>query len=513
MKRVGVWLCVLALALPAAVLPSPRLACAAAAADLRTIPKKDRPGIRYLLRNARNNADLDLALTLQLNLLSREGKPAAPVLVTPWLYRINLGHFDLPLHVWERLARTDVFFHHPRKYLVSVTDDEVWPGGSVRSGRFFERGVYLVKRRPGQTVRGEPAFWLDPDDISYLRLQTYSEAPILDAAWFVVQTARQLSIRNEEEGTGYYDFMGFKDRKAFLDFVGLREKDAIKRLQEWRAVIERSGVSQQNRQVVRFRGTTGPVWVTLDVFKQAGRGVARRNLRRDEFAHDAEEWFGFNYFGLPVTFLADAKGVAQASAPDKVGGDSSPLNVGRDSRIHANLSCIRCHGARLKDDRWLRSLDDWTRRNDRLRLQDPNPKVALELARQYMSDLNWELNRDRDRYARAAALVSRTKAKPAGLTIYELSLAYSRMWNDYVEAPVTLVDAAREWGVTPARLVRSLRLLETYKGGSDLVLSSYLDNPPQPLTRLEFEDSYALGAALIRGVIPVELIEKHRLRR
>ncbi|MEX5630916.1 hypothetical protein, partial [Pseudomonas marginalis] len=76
-------------------------------------------------------------------------------------------------------------------------------------------------------------------------------------------------------------------------------------------------------------------------------------------------------------------GDAVESAPDKIGPDKSPLNQSNDGRVHANLSCIRCHckkGMLLAPKDWAR--DTFTIKNG-LRLSDPDKHVLLELESKY----------------------------------------------------------------------------------------------------------------------------------
>ncbi len=501
------------LALAAGCGASPATAVKAAAADavnLKVREGKDCRFYRYLWVPDGANDTL-IVLKFHLNLLSREADFSTPVAIGRDVVRIDLRELKLQKRVlvWEKLADTDVFFHTKVKALVDLKIKVAWPGGVDKTDRkFYKPGIYPEKRKAGR-IFSTGAPWLPQKELYYLRATLLTECPIVFGQWFFVQSARQISIRNKQEGTGYYDFLALKDRNAFFELIGLDEKKAIKLYKEWRAVVDKSGISAQNRQIVALNATTGRAWGTLDTFTASGRGIAKRNLRRGEFAHDAEEWYGVLSNGLMVTFLGNKDGVAQESAPDKIGPDDSLLRVGRDARVHANLSCIRCHGA---DRDMLKPINDWARKTFRstgvLRFQEKNKKVYLELKRQYLSDLDRVLARDRSDYVDAIARCTTSKLHPRGLTSPQITKLYGTFWNDYVENGVTAKRAALELGVDEKCLIDALKAYQKRTGKSDLALVGFLDVPAQKLTRLEWEDSYFLAQTIVAGVVLPENLEK-----
>lgn len=501
----------LALLLSAALaLAGPPEAVAAAYEDARHLPRHDTVYQRYLW-DPTTAVDNRLVQKFHWNLLSLEGYPGEVRRVSPELLAIDLRDFalDQRAHVWEVFAHHDFVFHSRVKLLKDRDILSYWPGGyDRREGDSFKRGSYTTHHKAGDVI-DVAAPWIDGDVIDPLRALTYSEAPIVFAPWALVQSARQLSLRNVEEGDGYYDFLGIKSRQDFFDLVGLDEKKAYKLMQTWRELVQRSGVSQQSRQVVVYGAITGPVFGTLDTFNQAGAGQPKRNLRGGEFLHDAEEWYGFNPQGLPITPATDAGGVLQASVPDKIGGNNAPLNVGNDLRIHPNLGCLQCHAWKEKHG-WLKPVDGWARRHFReggpFKLQDPDRYTFLELRREYLGEFDQVLADGRIRFARAVTRLTTCTDHPRGLSVYEISQLYGKAWNDYVEEPVTLTQAALELGVTKKVLLDKLVLWNKVKGGSDLVLSEFLDGGT--LTRLEWEDSYAYAQALVRGLYPMDEIKK-----
>lgn len=502
---------------------SPARAVQFAHADCSSLPAEDQPYVRYLWVSSdrKRREDTLVALSFHLNLLSVHSVLKHPTLVAPDLVRIDVRDYGWYLvrngvlkrnilPVWEKFAGLDPYFHQKAKVLKDVEFKTVWPGGTDKSGKHYDRGRYDQERKAGRT-QDIAAIWLPAKEIEGLRLMTYSEAPVLVAEWFFAQTARQVSIRNEQEGVGYYDFLGLKDRQAFFDLTGTDEKKAIERFGEWRAVVEKSGISQQNRQIFKLEAIGGSTWGTLDTFKQKGRGVAIRNLRRGEFVHDAEEWYGFLPNKLYVTFLSDKNGVAQESAPDKIGPDKSALNIGNDGRVHANISCMRCHGV---DKDMLKPVDDVVRalfeEGSGLHFTDKSKDVLQELQSQYLRDIDSELTDDRARYTKAIRLATMSRKNPKGLTAAQITKLYCELWNQYVETPLTAADVAREIGVTEDHLVDSLKRHARNRGATDLVLAAFLRKVPLKVTRLNAEDSIPLAAVLCMGAHPLEIEEEKK---
>lgn len=517
---------VLALAISVAPLgeaSSPARAVTLAYADCVELPESSQPYVRYLWVSSdrKHREDFLVALSFHLNLLSVQPDPVHPTLVAPDLVRIDVRDYGWFLSVrgvvkrnilptWEKFAALDPYFHQPAKALKDVEFQVVWPGGVDKDGKEYKRGKYRQERKAGRT-QDVAAVWLPARESEGLRHLTYSEAPVLQAEWFFVQTARQVSIRNKDEKVGYYEWLGLKNRQAFFDLTGTNEKLAVERFREWRAVVEKSGISQQNRQIVRLGALDGSVWGTLDTFTQKGKGVAIENLERGAFAHNAEEWFGYLPNGLPVTLLSDNKGAAQASAPDQIGGDKSPFNVGNDPRVHANISCLRCHGV---DKDMLKPVNDVVRDlfevGSGLHFAGKDYDLQKELKSQYLRGIDKELNRDRARYAEAVREATASKKNPKGLTSSQVTKLYCEAWNRYVESDLSADDCARELGVAESHLSESLKKHYQNRGIGSMSLAVLIRKVPRKVTRLNFEDAYRLAAVLCLGVHPPELEEERK---
>jgi hypothetical protein len=462
-RLAGILLCSLAVA---PVWADPGAALAAALADCRRLPTDVRTQARYLsLENLPEDYRPEAlkVLAFQVNSLSRSPDLVAPKVVSAGLVRVLLVDYGWDRKVWEKLADVDPYYH--------VQVKEQWPGGvDPRYGRYFPAGTY---RYPA------PAPWLDAACAADLYRLTDSETPVVRADWWFVQGVRQLSLTNKQTGVGYYDWLGLKDRKDFERLIRLSAKDSRDLGKETRAALERSGVAQQGRQVVRFQALTGGAWVSLDTDDNTGEGNPVRNLRGGDYVHKAEEHYGVLPNGLFAFFLCDDKGARQDTAPDFIGPDDSPLRSGRDARIHVGLGCVRCHVEGL------RGIDDWVRRQPKV-ISSPDYRELLTLRRQYLSNLARQLERDRAVYAEALAECN-------GLKPAENARAVARFWDRYVEQPVGPKEAAAELGVA----VETLR--ERLSGNGDLLLAGLAAEPPVPLRREHFEEIFPVLAPIVYG--------------
>lgn len=484
------------------IVPSPAIAVIAARDDARKFSYLDRIFIRYLWvpEEGRNRAFLRAASKLNYNLLSRDSEIQDVVEVTPWLWRIDVRDVRWRPSIWEEASRVDVFFHERFKAIKSFRKEYYWPGGYDRKGKFWSVGKYQENVKVGDVV-DYSARWLPTKEIVELRKLLYTEVPILHAGWFLAQSSRQVSLRNKQTGIGYYDFLELKKRNDYFRLLGFNERVSKNIYREMRAALELSGISPQNRQIVRFQGASGGVWVTLDTSNQSGRGVAIQNLRDGEFKHEAEEWYGFLPNDLPATFLSDDKGVRQDFAPgDKLGlHDDSVLNESRDKRIHINLGCIRCHAGNI-----LQPIDDYIRKTHRnaLGLGAKKREDVLAARRQYFSDITKRLNRDVIKYAEKFTEATITPDFPKGLTPQRAVEIYARAYHAYADDKIYPEDAARELGVTKNRLMDILEWHHKNPKKVDLRLSPFLVKPkPLPISRLTWEDVYDQAQLLVAGYL------------
>lgn len=438
----------------------------AASADLQVLAKSDARQAyqtRYLSAvhlPPAERAELKAVLDYQVNGLST--KPIIKKLraVKPWLWAIDLDDYGWDRSTYGALAsgkNADPYFH------VVALDAT---GGKIAAG----------------------ASWLPAPDLAYLIQVTGSQSPVLRADWFLYRTA----IQEGRNDAGYYDFLKLKSRKDAENLAKLRRKDAEDAFRKQAAVIEQSGVALQGRQFFRYATISGSWWETRDTkgdFEGADQRNPIRNLQ-DDYKHDAEEIVFTLPNRLPAYYLSDDKGVGVASAPPDIAADSkSPTN---DKRVHAGLSCIRCHsGAGLIqfDDLFRGRFDKSLRAADKDREQ--------RLQSEYLGPIQKGFDRDRADYADAVE-------EACGLTPAGLSSAFQRQWARYADESVDNARAAQECGVSEEELVRAVRVYAAAQtrssGVTDPVIALMASANPRPMRRSNFEQIFpiimlALGAS------------------
>jgi hypothetical protein len=490
---------------PAPHLFPPRLAVLASLNDADQIAHEDQPFQRYLyLPDLAYAPTFAIAQRLGINLISRESQFAYPHAVTEGLWRIDLRDYQTNPKVFEKLGAIDPYFHRTQtRVIVEEIEEEVEYDQSYgyygSDGKFvhsyYQRDKKKVKRQERRTVTRR--FLYAPQaagQLASLALLLQSDAPIVRADWFLVQTARQTTLNNREDtGTGYYDFLELASLKDYFRLIGQNSNPANSKILI-QAVVNSSGVSAQNRIVQRDGCDTGGHWTTLDVFNQSGRGIAINHLRVGEFVADVNEHFAPLPNGLPVTFLNDAKGVRQSSAPDKIGGNRSPLNPSADTRIHDNIACLQCHGPAV-----LMGVEDTVRPTytGRLGVLTNDKSLDLELKRQYKANLNRTLDQDRGLYQDAYSTVTGKQAKEAINT-------YSGAFTTYAYSRVDLKTASVELGVTPGAFLKALKDGAQRLGSSDFRLDPFLTTPPQSVDRLTWEDSFGEAQFRLYGVLQAQ---------
>lgn len=458
----------------------------------------DVQSIRYFWSYSTNDK-FKVSFQFHLNLLSRYNRIIRPVEVTPNLWRVDIDELKWDRATLEAAQFVDIFFHIRKRYKEEQTVKVYWPGGfDTLKKKSFDKKMYAVKFPVGKDIPLS-APWLPTTEIINLRELLYTEVPILNAEWFLVQSARQLSLANQQTGIGYYDFLGLKNRNDFFKLLRFNQKDAEEIYKEIKAVQEFSKVSPHPRQIVRYNSTSGPVWVALDTNKPLDKGISLNNL--DNFDHQIEEWYGFLYNGLPVTFLSDDKGNRQNNAPaDAVGfHDNSPLNESRDGRIHVNLACIRCHAGSV-----LRPIDDYIRKiyKPPLALGDKDKQAYLKRQAQYFSNLEKWYKRDVADYQEAFTEATVTKEHPKGLTAQQAVEYYIKSYHNYADYPVTIEQAARELGVKQDIFLNKLNFFNKVIKGLDQRLAPFIADRPQPISRNTWEDVYPLAQQLLIGIPP-----------
>jgi hypothetical protein len=468
-------------------LAGPNEALAAAVKEARTLPAEAAPYARYLTTYAlrdRDKAEFLRVLTFHVNCLSREAEVGRLAAVAPDVYRLDIRDFAWNAKVYERLADVDPWFHvrltQAGEVEVDVEQEYGIPDGK---GGYTNRYTKTEKRRITRpTAITAAAPWLDAAAIAELVNRTQSQAPLLRADWFFFQTAI-----SEGHDPGYLDFLGIKDRKDFEKLVGL-DAELAKRLQrEIRAILARSGVALNNRQLVRFQTITGGYWVSLDSEKNVDRNNAVRLLDAD-YQHDAEEIYGVLPNGLFAVGAFAAAGAVQKTVPDKIASDGSA--TGNDRRIHTAKSCFVCHVEGI------RPIDDYARKlyRDPVRLQAVDYDQLRRLQRLYLSDLATQVRKDQADYAEALLRVN-------GLTPGDNARAYLRAWDAYAERDLAVEDIARDLGVTKEALLGGLKQYARSVGQLDPVLAGLVQDPSLTLRREHVDEAVPLFHLALKGYV------------
>lgn len=497
----------------------------AAADDIVRQPPEHRKYIRYFdarpfTRQYRKEAKA--VFDYHVNALSREHKIERSREVTEWLWAVKISDYGWPPEVYEDLVRVNFYHSIPVKIVTPVATTEVKVERKpvvkkrevtktrqvpiVVNGRQAyrdERYTVIEEYTDYEEVKTEvpvavkqnekneviPAPWVPAKEAGFLIQQLQTKVPVFRADQFVHRTA----VQKDRNGHGYYDFFGFKKLSDVEKFVKLDRKGAIEVYRELGAIVAKSGVTLNNRQLFRLQTITGPWWESRDVSTNTGKQEATGNLL-EQFDAEAFEIVFRLYNGLPGYYLANKDGVQQETAPDFIAGDQRA--TGNDRRIHAGMSCVVCHF-----DGGLRPIRDWARK-----IYDPEKGIALgtlaldekrskRAESVYLGPLFKNYKRDADDFAEAIFLASELKPD-------ELAKAYETFWSEYLDKDVTLERAAREIGVDPKDMQDTMIAQAKKKRLTDTVLTSYLVPDPLPVRREHFEERFGLLMLILGGVNP-----------
>lgn len=473
---------VVALAAVPPALAGPREVVDAIHADAKKLTPDAARRTRYLARPpwvaVEQWADLwrPKLLKAWANGLSREVDFASPRAVGDEAVAVVLDDYKWNPAVWEK-QRIEPYFHR-------------WRWKWYEAGPGYAAGWYRLYRYP---------HWMDRDKVCDLERWTGSKVSVVRADWWLFYSSRQIDLDSKEQGFGYADWLGLAKRADFEALRAVDKKTSIRLGLEIRAAIEEgeSGVAQKDR-LIEWYATygDGDYWLTLDTDDTSHGNTAPANLKPGQFKHKAEE----GYISLPndmwAFWLGTDKGARQATAPDFIGPNDSPLRQGRDGRIHLGASCLHCH-----TDGGLKSIDDWFRRTIRppLGLAERDYAEYQRTKRQYASDLDGRLERGRARYAAALK-------RCAGLTPVEYAKLHADAYYGYGLRRRTRADVAAELGVTEDCLGNALKAYAKSNGGElpqeHATLAPLLREPPGTLPVKYVEDGYGVLQDIIRDHKP-----------
>jgi hypothetical protein len=303
-----------------------------------------------------------------------------------------------------------------------------------------------------------------------LRSAAASSGAIVRGDWLVAELAAP---------PWYYRFTGIPEKEVdFFTLLGL-DLEVVLRLRADRgANMIRSNVTRQVRRLARRQSPLGGAWQTYDV----STSLADRDPFRNLFAfnYEAGEHIAAKPNGLHYFALYNAEGDRQDAVPAAVARDTSdPMG---DGQVVPMLSCVRCHR-----ESGLRPFTNDQRRllAGNVELFTERPQDAERLAAFYGRDLGKHLDRDREDYDEAVALLS-SSLEPA-----EIAPALAAVYRRYAYELVSLERASDELGChAPALAAR-------FRASHDPVLLALAVG--LAVGREQWEASFAEAAILTSG--------------
>lgn len=382
------------------------------------------------------------------------------------------------LHTFDSLAEQDGMFHSLAN--VYVTDFTRVPVGATIEINFSDgtwkpaifhgldkgRVRYVINGKPGDTVpywarfRAVQAGHLGRETLSQLAAATQSECPILDLRFFIVKSLTTI------DGGKYYEFRRTPRGKGNkTDLAALRKELGVP--EDFESIIKSA-----SRVATSWSGVTGSsrgaVYEAISIGARPadGAGILRStldnpkaNVREDQDPNAslidpnvaASEVIYTLPSGLHGFALYNDKEELQDEVPPDIAVDTTiPSSIDgweiAERRLNSGRSCIVCH-AQEDGVRTVRNTVLEKIRSGYVPVTDKELKrrgiTAHEakdiLLAMYGADFSVPSERLRDDYAR-------TCFKLTGLEPQPLSAGISKIFNDYLWAPVTARRALWDMG-------------------------------------------------------------------
>ena len=465
---------------------SPADAMLAASYDIEEVPQEQQAFTRYLWEHNEAKYINDVGyptLSYHINALSREPDlipPAVVIGAAGTLFRINLLDYGIESNTFARLADDDFIFHVRSQ--VPVAKQEVKTKPKVSLPGLGKSKVKSSDEIVKSVARVDHAPWLVPDDrhknaLARLATLTHSRCPIVSAQWFFFRTAIQ-DGRNENK-TGYYDFLKLGKKES--DFLSIGGGDVVKakalalKLEMGAVIVDSHKVAINNRQIRRVNMLNGSLWFTLDVNSSVGKKNAVRHL--DQLKPDGSEQILTLPNGLPAFWLQDGKGDRVDFVPPDIANNT--IATGKDTRVHSNLTCVRCHHI-------LHPIDDHIRKtfSSVVKLNVRGTEQQRRIRQLYFGNLQEQFDTDIANYAKKVKQVS-------GLEMGVFVKAYGAHWDDWVEKLWGVSRIARLAGMSETELIDQLK--EQGKNDKlDLVLAGLLNDPPVPIRYDQLEEVFPI---------------------
>ena len=387
---------------------------------LEALDPFDRPSARYFTMTHLHNAgespetlnDYRIALSKLINSLSWRVDITNP---TPIDEAQTIFHIDLRRYEWN--IRIDVWPQIEQAYRYSIAFDPETQAGLL-------------------------------EKLTQLQTETGSTVPYVHVDWFLA-TASLPPL--------YHDILGLPQTDRLLETqLEVDVENNIRHapgINVWRAGINNSGVSSNNRVVERHTSRYGAYWKSYDF---AGNLESQHIFTHPlDFTHDGGEIIFNLPNGLQAYFLVDANGSRLNDAPIDI--VSNPATS--DPTVRNGLSCIGCHTQGMKKFK------------DSVRAaieQDENPPYNKEQAlRLYpeQSKLDELLEKDTQRFQQALEKIGGPFADDASRQQF-----FKRHENEPVQrfheafqAPLDASHAAAAVGLETAEFLTQIREKQSLK--------------------------------------------------
>ena len=322
---------------------------------VQSLPRFDRPSARYFtlthLYNAGESSETlrayQIALSKLVNSLSWGSEIVKPI---PIDRRKTIFYIDLRRYEWD--VRNDAWTQIEQEYPYSIDFDPETQAG-------------LLKK------------------LTDLREAMECEVPFVHVDWFLA-TASLPPL--------YHDILALPETDQELERdLGIdveRNLQSAPGLRVWRAGLNDSGVSKNNRVVERHRFQHGAYWKSYDFAGSAGvRNIFTHPLT---FRHDGGE-IVFNLpNGLQAYYISDVSGSRIDAAPTRI--VSNPDE--RDGIVRNGISCIGCHTEGMK------TFKDGVRE---VIAKAPESPAKVQALRLYVKEsvMNGYVREDTERYRQA----------------------------------------------------------------------------------------------------------------
>ena len=276
---------------------------------LRALPARNRPFARYFTTTHLYNAGetqealnaYEVAFSKLVNSLSWGSEIVKPV---PIGRRKTIFYIDLRRYEWD--VRNDAWTWIEEEYPYSIEFDSETQAGLLRK-------------------------------LTFLRQEMDCEVPFVYVDWFLA-TASLPPL--------YHEILALPETDSELERdLGIdveRNLQSAAGIRVWRAGLDNSRVSENNRVVERHKFQHGAYWKSYDFAGNLGvRNIIEHPLT---FRHDGGEIIFNLPNGLQAYYISNASGSRIDAAPTTI--VSNPGE--RDGIVRNGISCIGCHTEGMK---------------------------------------------------------------------------------------------------------------------------------------------------------------------